>query len=339
MRSILIIQTAFAGDLILTTPLIEASQRSFENAAVDVLAIPSTASLLANNPGIREVISYDKKNRRPGLPTLMRQLARRKYDVCISPHRSLRSALLARATGACRRVGFDRSAAAWLYTDTVSYDGHAHEADRNLALLSVFGSEPMTGCRPALFPSGSDREAASRTLPMGNDRPLLCLAPGSVWATKRWSESGFLEVARAFCTTHLVVLIGGAQDVEICDRIAKQAASENVVSIAGQLSFLASAALIDRAEVLVSNDSAPVHIASAMKTPVVEIFGATSPAFGFTPYDVVHRIVQRDDLDCKPCAIHGGDRCPVKTFDCMKGLPAATVIAAVHELTGKSDGN
>jgi heptosyltransferase-2 len=138
--------------------------------------------------------------------------------------------------------------------------------------------------------------------------------------------------------THQVVLIGGAQDVELCDRIANLAASLNVVSLAGRLSFLSSAALIDRASVLVSNDSAPVHIASAMGTPVVEIFGATSPDFGFTPYGVAHRIVQREDLDCKPCAIHGGDHCPVKTFDCMEGLSAHTVIEAVHALEAPGNG-
>lgn len=345
---ILIIQTAFAGDLILTTPLIEDAARMYPDAAIDVLCIPSTAVLLSGHPAVRRCIVYDKRNRDPKLPVLMRALARARYTLCLCPHRSFRSAVLARATRAPRRIAFDRSAAPWLFTETVPYVASRHEVDRNRSLLTG-GRAPVPELRPPrLFPAAQDRDTVTalcqRHAPGG---AYICVAPGSVWATKRWTEEGFARLVRHFASTRTVFLVGGAEDRELCTRIATRAGAEEpalmspdeapvhsprIVNVAGELGFLAAAALIEGADVLVSNDSAPVHLASATGTPVVEIYGATVPAYGFSPYGVAHRIVQREDLDCRPCAIHGGAECPIHTFACMLGLEAVRVIEAAVEL-------
>ncbi len=350
--AILIIQTAFAGDLILTTPLIQEAARVHPGVPIDVLCIPSTAALLANHPGVRRCIVYDKRKGNPKLLVLLRALARERYALCLCPHRSFRSAVLARATRAPRRICFDRSAAPWLFTETVPYAASLHEVDRNRSLLTG-GRMPVPAVLPPrLFPSTSDRDSVAALLrryaPGGE---YICIAPGSVWATKRWTEEGFAQLARHFAFTHTVFLVGGEEDRALCARIAAHsdaahsdaahsgsssedtpAGSRRIVNLAGELGFLAAAALIEGASVLVSNDSAPVHLASAMAAPVVEIYGATVPAFGFSPYDVPHRIVQREDLDCRPCAIHGGAKCPIRTFACMRGLEAGRVIEAAEEL-------
>lgn len=353
---ILVIQTAFAGDLVLTTPLIEETALLYPGAPIDVLCIPSTAALMSGNPMIRRCIAYDKRRRSPSLPALMRQLAREKYGLCLCPHRSLRSALLARATGAARRVAFDRSAGRLLFTETVVYRQSWHEVDRNRALLTGGRAPQPLQRRPHLYPSSEDRRAAEQLLVGGGARPYLCIAPGSVWATKRWTEEGFAAVARHFRHSHRIILIGGAEDRPLCEKIMElaaaapdeaavpsvvQGASEveapsdgDIINAAGMLGFLASAALIEGAAVLISNDSAPVHLASAMGTPVVEIYGATDASYGFSPYGVPHRLVQREDLDCRPCAIHGGNACPIGTFVCMRGLLADQVIRAAAELIG-----
>ncbi len=335
--AILIIQTAFAGDLVLTTPLIEEAASMYPGVPIDLLCIPATAPLLANHPLLRKRIVYDKKNGDPALPALLRSLGREQYTLCLCPHRSFRSAMLARATKAPRRISFDRSAAPWLFTETVKYQADWHEADRVLSLL-LGGEQPEPGRRGLrLFPSDDDR-AQAEAWKTNADGPYVCIAPGSVWATKRWTEEGFIETARHFSASRTVFLLGGREDRELCARIASGAQSDPpagtrpIISTAGELGFLASAALVGEADVLISNDSAPVHIAAAMKTPVVEIFGATDPAFGFTPYQVPHRIVMREDLDCRPCAIHGGKECPIGTFVCMRELGAQRVIRAAEEL-------
>ncbi|MBN1448898.1 MAG: glycosyltransferase family 9 protein [Bacteroidetes bacterium] len=331
MRKILIIQTAFAGDMILTTPLLTEAARCHPGAEIDVLCIPATVGLLENHPAVSHCIIYDKREGKPSLTALMRLLHRASYDLCISPHRSLRSALLAWSTRAPRRVTFDRSTGAELYTHRIRYDPHVHEVTRNLQLLAAAGCSPREFVAPSLHPDVEDCSAVDAILAAAAGRPYVCLAPGSVWATKRWIEEGFAAVARALSTTHVVVFIGGQGDRDLCTRIEGIAGIE-AINTAGTLSLLASAACIGGAALLVSNDSAPVHMASAMGTPVVEIFGATVPEFGFTPYGVKHRIVQREGLACKPCTIHGGQTCPIATFACMRDLPASDVLAAAHEL-------
>ena len=346
---ILVIQTAFAGDLVLTLPLIDDVAERWPDAPIDVLCIPSTAALLAGHPRIRRRIVYDKRRRTPRLPRLMRQLAAERYGLCLCPHRSLRSALLAWATRAPRRIAFDRSAGRPLFTETVPYRSDWHEVGRNRSLLRE--TDRSQERPPRLFPSAEDTAAAEAVLAGAgaaaagdargeHARGIVCIAPGSVWATKRWTPEGFAFLTRHFQSTHQVVLLGGAEDRALCDRVLALAAGDAEdpsphappVNVAGKLGFLASAALIGRAAVLISNDSAPVHLASAMGTPVVEIYGATSPAFGFSPYAVPHRIVQREDMECRPCAIHGGAACPIRTFACMRELEAPRVIAAAEEL-------
>lgn len=331
MRKVLVIQTAFAGDLILTTPLLAETARCFPEAEIDVLCIPATTPLLENHPAVRKLIVYDKHRRSPSMTALMARLRKESYDLCLSPHRSMRSAMVARATGAGIRVSFDRATGSWLYTHHIPYDPGAHEVVRNLQLLEAVECHPLYETTPALHPSEQDYAAARELLGERSGRRYVCIAPGSVWATKRWLEEGFAETAKSLAGSSEIVFVGGAEDRERCARIMEMAGVSSV-NAAGQLSLNASAALIEGASLLISNDSAPVHMASAMGTPVVEIFGATVPEFGFTPYGVPYRVVQREGLSCKPCAIHGGNSCPVKTFECMRQLSPFDVITAANEL-------
>lgn len=334
---VLIIQTAFAGDLVLTTPVIQACADTLPDPVIDVLCIPSTAGLLKNHPLLREVIAYDKRGGER-MASVMRTLSRRCYDICLTPHRSMRSALLARSSRARVRVSFDRSAGGPLHTHRVVYDRKAHEVRRNLSLLTALGVTPMLDTPPRLYPSEDDAMQAREIVGRLGVRPVLCLAPGSVWPTKRWTEHGFADLASALLATHSVVLLGGADDRVLCSRIVARVEDARCISMAGELSYLTSAALLREADALVSNDSAPVHIASAVSTPVVEIFGATSPAFGFTPFAVPHRIVELEGLPCKPCGIHGSIRCPEGHFSCMKDLSVETVYGAVMDLLRSTRG-
>ncbi|MBE0556300.1 MAG: glycosyltransferase family 9 protein [Proteobacteria bacterium] len=331
---ILIIQTAFAGDLVLTTPLITACAEAMHGACIDVLCIPSTSGLLENNPHIRDLIVYDKRGGER-LGAVMRTISRRSYDICLTPHRSMRSAILARSSRARIRVSFDRSSGGLLHTHRVVYDRGVHEVRRNLALLHALDIHPDPDTPPRLYPGSGDMETARAIVERLGNRPVICFAPGSVWATKRWTEEGFAGLAQKLLGTHSIVLLGGADDRLLCSRITARVSDARCISTAGDLPYLASAALLQMSGLLVSNDSAPVHIASAVSTPVVEIYGATSPEFGFTPFGVPHRIVQVEGLPCKPCGIHGSERCPKVHFACMRDLSVDTVYDAVMELVEK----
>ncbi len=333
----LVIQTAFAGDLVLTLPLIQSLAHHETDTCVDVLCIPGVSSLLDNHPDISGVITYDKHSDRSlsGLNKLRRILREKQYDVVVSPHRSFRSAMLSYATGAHTRISFDRSAGGVLYTHHEKYGKGWHEIARNLCLLSPLEIPPWSK-RPKLYPDERDYSAADELLHRaGIAHEYVCIAPGSVWYTKRWTVEGYAELAvRILADGYQVVLLGGEMDKEICARV-RSLAQDKPVNLSGRLSWLESAVIIERASALVSNDSAPVHIASAMETPVVEIYGPTSPSFGFTPWKTRYRIVSLDGLSCAPCAIHGGRSCPIKSHICMKSLSAEHVYGELNRLLGE----
>jgi len=335
ISKILIIQTAFIGDLVLTTPLIRAVRKGFPLAEISVLTIPKTADLLGDNPHIDMVILYDKRGRQRGIPAflqLVRRLRGERFDLAIVPHRSLRSALLAGLSGIPQRVGFNTSAGVFLFTHKVLYRRNAHEIERNLDLLRPFGIY-LQDKSPEVFPSPNDRDTAAEFLRRNgieaSHRPVA-IAPGSVWRTKCWPPERFAEVAKRLFKQFgkKVILMGGEEDRQLCQRIAEALPSGAGAVAAGQMSLRQSAALLEMCALLLSNDSAPVHLAVAMKTPVVAIFGPTVPAFGFAPWGEGHTVVQRR-LQCRPCGVHGGKKCPRGHFQCMKGISAEQVLGEI----------
>jgi heptosyltransferase-2 len=336
-----VIQTAFLGDVVLTLPLVRAIRNVRPGAAVDLVVAPRAAAVLAAHPDIRETIIYDKRGRDAGASgflRLLRELRRRNYAAAIVPHRSIRSAMLALTAGIPVRAGFDASSGRWLFTHVAPYDRSAHEIDRNLRLLEEIGAGKQERTAPRLYPSGADREAVDRFLARHRtvrEAGMIAIAPGTVWNTKRWPQDRFAALARMLCDAGFeVALVGGPEDAELCRGIAATAGGAGIIDASGSFSVLGSAELIRRAEVLVCNDSAPLHLAGAVGTPVLAIFGATTPAFGFGPIGPGDRVLQIAGLGCRPCSIHGGDRCPIDTFDCMERITPAMAAEAVRSMAG-----
>lgn len=336
-RNIIIVQTAFLGDVILTLPLAQVLKRKFPSSRISFVVVPAAAELLGNHPAIDDPVVYDKRGRDRGLSGLFRlggELRKRRFDTALVPHRSLRSAALVRIAGIGTRIGFDASAGRFLFNRVIPYERTHHEVRRNLSLLAALGIETGEMEFPALYPARADEAAAAQFLTekgiAGHER-LIGFAPGTVWNTKRWPLERFAETARTLASSgHPVVLIGGRDDAPLADAIIREAApGGGVVSAAGRLSLLASAALIRRCAVLLSNDSAPVHLALAVRTPVIVIYGATIPGFGFAPYGERDRVVETHALVCRPCSIHGGEACPVKTFECMMNISAAHIVEEI----------
>lgn len=321
------VQTAFLGDVVLTTPLLAILAKL--HGPVDVLVRPEAAPLLETLPAVREVIRYDKRGRERGLAAwlrLARRVAGRRYQRAYLPHRSLRSAGLVRWAGIPERIGFDDAAAAWLYTRRVTRSRGLHESER---LLALAGPRPLVPPPIQLVLTEDDRaEGYAWLAARGIGDGFVAMAPGSVWATKRWT--GYPELVKLL--KGRIVVVGGAEDAARAQELV-DAAPDRVVSAAGALSLRVSAAVIERAGVLVTNDSAPLHFASAVGTPTVAIFGPTVPAFGFGPLAPRSAIVERTDLSCRPCSDHGPERCPLGHHRCMREIPAAVVRDAIHQLT------
>jgi heptosyltransferase-2 len=207
-----------------------------------------------------------------------------------------------------------------------------HHAEWLFTLGSAGGGRPWSreDLRPRLYPGAEERRAVDELLGGGTDgeRPLIALAPGSVWATKRWPH--YPALARSLAGTARIVVIGGHDDAALAAEILAASGDTGAVDATGRLTLLASAELISRAKVIVSNDSAPLHLASAMGTPTVAVFGPTVPAFGFGPLAQRSAIVEDDMLACRPCDRHGPKRCPLGHWKCMLNQSPARVAGIVN---------
>ena len=326
-QATLVIQTAFLGDVVLTTPLL--SVLAERHGPVDVVTTPAAASLLEQHPAVEDVLRYDKHGADRGWKPFRRlgaALRAKQYERVYLPHRSVRSALLAMWSGARERIGFADSPAAVTYTSRIPRPRDGHEVERLLALAGLKPGDAAPPVNLELAPT--DLAAADAWLLSHNVGPdFIAIAPGSVWATKRWPY--YAELARGLDRS--VVIVGGAEDSLLADAIVR-AAPGRAVSAAGALTLRGSAALIQRAGVLVSNDSAPLHLATAVGTPIVALFGPTIPDFGFGPRRPGDIVLGRDDLPCRPCSKHGPPACPLGHHRCMRDLGADSVAAAVGRI-------
>ena len=330
MRS-LVVQTSFIGDTVLTTPLLA---HLAKRGPCDVVVTPTSAPLLANNPAVDEVIVYDKRGHDKGVlgfARLATRLRRTGYTAVYHAQGSMRSAALSLVARIPERVGFVTSAGRHLYTRRVDYIENEHHASRLLRLGMESDATPSRAeLQPRLYPGDRERLAVDALLrELGwSGEPFVALAPGSVWPTKRWPQYGAL----AALLDARVAIIGSGADAMLASEIL-QTTGARAMDCTGRLSLLASAALIGRATVLVTNDSAPLHLASAMRTPTVALFGPTVPEFGFGPLAPSALVIGRTELACRPCDRHGPRRCPLGHWRCMREITPRQVADAVQELS------
>ena len=334
MTASLVVQTSFLGDTVLTTPLLAFLARS---GPVDVLCTPAAGALLEHHPAVRRTIPYDKRGGDHGwlaMLTLARALRRERYTSAYFAQGSVRSGMIGWAASIPDRVGFATSAGRRFYTTRIAPLDNVHHAARLLSLgtRDPFATVPTADLRPRLYPGERERHAVDVLLAANhatNDR-LIALAPGSVWATKRWPY--YAELAALLADDARIVIVGAAADRALAEAIAR-GAKGRAIDATGKLSLLASAELIRRASAIVTNDSSPLHLASAMNTPTVAIFGPTVPEFGFGPLAERSLVLGQASLACRPCDRHGPRKCPLGHWRCMREITPEDVARSVRHLT------
>ncbi|GAB4041454.1 glycosyltransferase family 9 protein [Spirosoma gilvum] len=326
----LIIQTAFIGDVILATALLEQLHATYPEAVLDVLVRKGNEMLLANHPFLNEVLIWHKKGSKyRDLWRLLGIIRGRKYDAVLNLQRYGSMGLLTALSGAGITIGFDKNPFARFFTHRVEhrFESGVHEVDRNTGLLTALQSVPafqshapgrQLPARPKLYPSEADY-AAVRSY---QAEPYTCMAPMSVWFTKQYPSKRWNELINALPNDLTIYLLGAPTDVQACDAIRVSAGeTRKVVNLAGKLSLLQSAALQQGAMMNYVNDSAPLHLCSSMNAPTTAIFCSTVPEFGFGPLADVSRVVQTPEpLECKPCNLHGRTACPLGHFRCAWGI-------------------
>ncbi|HRI40116.1 MAG TPA: glycosyltransferase family 9 protein [Bacteroidia bacterium] len=317
MRSCLIIQTAFTGDVILATAVAEKLHTAFPGMPIDFLVRKGNEGLLEHHPYIREVLVWNKREQKTKhLIATARSVRSRKYELVVNLQRFAGSGFISAYSGARYRSGFDKNPLAITYTDRhrhVIGDGR-HECERNQQLIARWTDDQPA--LPRLYPNDSDFAAIRRF----TERPFVCIAPGSVWFTKTWPAAQWIKLIQLLLHREpelRVFLLGAPGEHTLAESIRLSSESGQVHNLAGELSFLESAALMSKAGMNYVNDSAPLHLASAMNAPVTAVFCSTVPEFGFGPLSTRQRVIQTSrQLSCRPCGIHGFRACPKGHFQC-----------------------
>ena len=309
----LIIQTAFIGDVVLATSLVENIHAAFPDASIDFLVRLGNESLLQGHPHIRRVLIWNKKEKKiPNLFRMLRTIRKEKYDKVINVQRYAATGILTAFSGAKQKIGFDKNPFSTLFSRKVVHQFKSlHEIERNHLLVDHFIKAPVM--RPRLYPSQQDEEKISKYV----QQPFITISPASVWFTKQYPPLKWASFMNNLPDHYAIYLMGGPDDRSLSEAIIQMTTSKLPVNLCGELSFLQSAALMKHAHMNFVNDSAPMHFASAVNAPVAAVYCSTVPGFGYGPLsDVKHIIERREPLYCRPCGLHGYTSCPQGHFKC-----------------------
>lgn len=307
----------------MATPLVEKLHRFFPYAQIDFLLRRGNEKLLTNHPHLRKVWVWDKKKEKyRGLWKLVWALRKERYDWIINCQRFAASGLVTVFSGAKHTAGFHKNPLSWAFDRRVPHalgtpQRPNHEVERNLWLIEHLTDASFE--MPRLYPSADDIANAHAAVPPG--MRFVCIAPTSVWFTKQFPEHKWLQLIERIPPDCAVLLLGGPDDANACDRIVRSTNHPMVLNLAGRLNFLESAALMREARMNYVNDSAPMHLASATDAPVTAIFCSTVPHFGFTPLSKNSTVIETTaSLNCRPCGLHGRRTCPLGHFGCAETI-------------------
>lgn len=280
--------------------------------SISLLLRKGNESLYRDHPYLDRLHILDKSLPKVNqLRSMIREIRVAKYDVVINLQRFMATGIMTACSGADIRIGFDKNPMSWRYTHAIAHtigDGR-HEVSRNMDLLAPLFGE--LGAKPKLYPTESDFQKVKRS------DSYICMAPSSVWFTKQWPRENWIALVNRIPKGTTVLLLGGKGDHSLCEEIAHTSARAEVENLCGTLDLLQSAALMSAAKMNYVNDSAPLHLCSAMDAPVTVFFCSTIPAFGFGPLSVNSTIIEsKEELACRPCGLHGKKECPLGHFKC-----------------------
>jgi len=337
LKKFLIIQTAFLGDVVLATALIEKLYQYYPSASIDFMLRKGNEDLLDHHPKLTNVWVWNKKHKKySNLLYLLKSIRKQHYTHVINLQRFAATGLLTIFSGASETIGFDKNPFSFLFDKKITHQisnlvHPQHEVERNQLLIAHLTDN--IPAKPALYPSKDDL----KTTNIFTTSPYIVIAPASVWFTKRFPIAQWIELLNAIPLSIKILIIGAPNDFDLGETIKSATIHPNVLNLCGKLSFLSSVAIQKNALMNFVNDSAPMHFASAVNAPVTAIYCSTIPAFGFGPLSDVQFIVQSTvPLACRPCGLHGRKACPEGHFNCAKQITTAHLLAGFRSILPES---
>ena len=333
VRRILVVRFSAIGDIILTLPVVDALHTRFPEAEIEYLTRQENLDLVSHHPGVNRVWPFDRSLGFSELRRLGKILRERKYDLLIDLHQSLRSIYIRAAVRphmarSYRKLTLSRRLLELARWNTLR--DAPPVIDRYFTALEDFGVS-REGRRPRLSVLDRARERSAEALlraGLGEGEGIIVLAPGASHPTKRWPPAAFAAAALALTPPgSRAVVLGGNSDREIAAEVGRVMARSGaaIVDVAGRLALGESAAVIERASLVITNDSGLMHMADALDRPLVAVFGPTSRELGFYPTGPRARVAELP-LDCRPCTLHGSDSCRLQHHRCLQELPVEAVV-------------
>jgi lipopolysaccharide heptosyltransferase II len=322
LKKILVIQTAFIGDAILATGIIEKLHQYYTETEIHFLVRKGNESLFENHPFLRQVLVWDKSKKYSDLWRLLQAIRKEKFDVAINLQRFGATGLLTGFSGATKTIGFEKNPFFFLFSESYPHEiqNSKHEVERNHELIKNITDNHFE--KPKLYPSEKDINLISKY----TENPFVCIAPASVWFTKQLPEEKWVELINKTNSAYTIFILGSKADNDLAQRIIDAAPNKNVVNLCGKISLLQSAVLMKLATMNYVNDSAPLHLASSVNAPVTAFFCSTIPEFGFGPLSENSQVIQTEEkLICRPCGLHGKKACPEGHFKCGKSINISSV--------------
>lgn len=336
-KRILFIQTAFLGDVILSLPALEVLKNNLPDYKIDTLCNPTTSEIFKSSPFVDDVLILDKRKTHKSIFSLIKfakEIRKKKYSRIYSAHRSFRTSLLVLLSEVKETYGFSNSAFNFVYKNLLDYNKNHHEVRRNLELVVFPEKFENWEILPKLNIDDDTKFKLSELLKDFPEKKKIAIAPGSIWATKRYPDYKFSNIIEEFINyDYQIFLIGSKSDKHLCESIANN--RKNVTNFAGDFSIVETVELLNNCDLLISNDSAPTHMGMIADIPVITIYCSTVPEFGFYPYNKFSQSVSLTELDCKPCGIHGYKECPLGHFKCGNDLEEKLIINIALEILTK----
>ena len=331
INKVLIIQTASIGDVILATPLVEKIRALYPEAQIDFMLKKGIENLFKDHPHISKLIIWDKSHKKyTHLLDIINHNRDQKYDLIINLQRFLSSGITTILSRAKKTTGFNKNPMSLFFSNCVRHKigdnaNKLHEIDRNLSLIEKWTDHSKYPVK--LYPGQADFAFTSQY----KTHKYICIAPASLWHTKEFPVIKWVEFINEISDEIYIYFLGNQQDRNKCEQIIQQSRHKNSLILTGKLNFLQSAALMKDALMNYVNDSAPMHLASAVNAPTTAIFCSTIPAFGFGPLSTNSAVVEvRESLDCRPCGLHGLKNCPKKHFKCAINIDKQELLSRLN---------
>ena len=335
---ILVIHTAFIGDIVLSTPLIQRLKDMYPESEIDYLTLPTNKSVISNNPNLNEIILYDKKGQDKGIKGFLRVLKilkQKKYDYAVIPHRFIKSILLAKLAKIPNIVGFDVATGSFLLNKKVHYDMKKHEVERLLDLVEYKGEKISIRIYPAKENFTKINKILEHHGYFGNEgQKLILVAPGSQRAEKMWPIEKYREIIERLKKNknYFIGITGSKAEKKLSLNFPND---KNVIDFRGEINLVEFGALISKANIVVGNDSSPIHIASGFEKPfVIGIFGPGKRDLGFFPYTEKSNVIEDNEFYENNIV-----KIPEKRYeykkDYYKGIPLISVDRVFKEIMNR----